>query len=245
VGKQIRQIAFEAVEKLSAAPSTDAIMASLNETGRHFGYENFSISGIPLPGERIDPYIMACGWPDGWAQRYRERQYVEVDPVIRRIRSSSMPFAWDEAPPAADDQAGAVMLEEAKDFGLVQGFAVPIYTTHGFQAIVSFGARQMELTSDEKAALHLVGIYAHSAIRSKLPSIGQKHASFASKSTLSRREIECLSWTAHGKTAWEISCILSLSQRTVEHYLESACRKLSCVGRTHAVAEALRQRLIA
>jgi LuxR family quorum sensing-dependent transcriptional regulator len=61
---------------------------------------------------------------------------------------------------------------------------------------------------------------------------------------LSPREIECLKWTADGKTTWEISVILGLSHRTVSDYLASAVSKLGAVNRVQAVAEALRRSVI-
>ena len=61
---------------------------------------------------------------------------------------------------------------------------------------------------------------------------------------LSRRETECLVWTAAGKTTWEIAGILAISQNTVDGYIASATRKLGAVNRTQAVAEALRRGFI-
>lgn len=66
----------------------------------------------------------------------------------------------------------------------------------------------------------------------------------AERPTLSRRERECLQWTAAGKTTWEISAILRISQNTIDGYIASATRKLGAVNRTQAVAVALRRRLI-
>jgi DNA-binding CsgD family transcriptional regulator len=57
---------------------------------------------------------------------------------------------------------------------------------------------------------------------------------------LSIKEIECLRWTAEGKTSSEIASIIKLSEHTVNHYLIAAARKLDCVNRVQAVAKALR-----
>jgi DNA-binding CsgD family transcriptional regulator len=61
---------------------------------------------------------------------------------------------------------------------------------------------------------------------------------------LTEREIDCLNWTAAGKTSAEISEILGLSEHTVNHYLNRATRKLDTVNRTQAVAKALRTGII-
>jgi DNA-binding CsgD family transcriptional regulator len=61
---------------------------------------------------------------------------------------------------------------------------------------------------------------------------------------LSKREIECLRWSAAGKSSEEIAIILGLSAHTVASYLKSAMRKLDSVNRMQAVARAFRYRLL-
>jgi len=56
---------------------------------------------------------------------------------------------------------------------------------------------------------------------------------------LTGREREVLRWVAGGKTSWEISVILRISERTVKFHLVEASRKLNAVNRTSAVAKAL------
>ena len=53
-----------------------------------------------------------------------------------------------------------------------------------------------------------------------------------------------LRWAADGKTSWEISVILKISERTVKFHLIQASRKLNAVNRTLAVAKALARGLI-
>jgi LuxR family transcriptional regulator, quorum-sensing system regulator BjaR1 len=241
---QTQKLAFDIVESIDSANGVDQIVTILSSAGSSFGYENFSIAGLPQPGESIDPYIMACGWPDEWAKRYRDQNYVQVDPIIRQVRRANKPFMWAEAPLDKSETEAKNVMNEATEFGLVEGFAVPIYTTHGFQAIVTFGASELQLTKSEQAALHLVAIYAHQAIRSLLPNSGKDDGYWKLEKQLSLREIECLKWTAAGKTAYEISIITGISDRTVEHYIASSLRKLNATNRVQAVAEALRHRII-
>ncbi len=61
---------------------------------------------------------------------------------------------------------------------------------------------------------------------------------------LNDRELECLTWSARGKTSPEIAAILSLSKRTVNFHIENACRKLNVSTRTEAVVKASSGRLI-
>jgi LuxR family transcriptional regulator, quorum-sensing system regulator BjaR1 len=61
---------------------------------------------------------------------------------------------------------------------------------------------------------------------------------------LTAREREVIAWTARGKSAWDIGEILKISQRTVEQHASNACSKLGATNRAHAVAIAIRERLI-
>ncbi|TIT89542.1 MAG: helix-turn-helix transcriptional regulator, partial [Mesorhizobium sp.] len=58
---------------------------------------------------------------------------------------------------------------------------------------------------------------------------------------LTPRERECLQWAAVGKSEWEISQILGISEHTSEKHLLNAKSKLGAANRVQAVAEAIRR----
>ena len=55
---------------------------------------------------------------------------------------------------------------------------------------------------------------------------------------------QCLRWAAIGKTSWETSRILGLSESTVNFHLRNACERLGVRGRRAAVAKALQEKLL-
>ena len=59
-----------------------------------------------------------------------------------------------------------------------------------------------------------------------------------SDSLLTPREIECLSWVAHGKTDFEVSIILGCSHAGVRYHITRACAKLGAVNRAQSVFRA-------
>jgi len=56
---------------------------------------------------------------------------------------------------------------------------------------------------------------------------------------LSDRELECLSWSAAGKTAWETGVILGLSEWTVVYHIEKAKRKFGLTRKQEVIAHAI------
>ncbi|EKF41551.1 helix-turn-helix transcriptional regulator [Nitratireductor indicus] len=61
---------------------------------------------------------------------------------------------------------------------------------------------------------------------------------------LSERERECLFWVSEGKTADEVSLIISVSANTVNSYVAHAIHKLAANNRAMAIATAIRRGII-
>jgi DNA-binding CsgD family transcriptional regulator len=55
---------------------------------------------------------------------------------------------------------------------------------------------------------------------------------------LSSREREVLEWLKMGKTSWDISQILCISERTVNYHVSNIIKKLGVVNRMQAVSVA-------
>ena len=66
----------------------------------------------------------------------------------------------------------------------------------------------------------------------------------ANLQSLSDRERECLTHVAAGLTNKEIGARLQLSSRTVEIHILHPCKQLQARNRVHAVAVALRHKLL-
>jgi DNA-binding CsgD family transcriptional regulator len=62
--------------------------------------------------------------------------------------------------------------------------------------------------------------------------------------TLAPRELDCLRWSAAGKTSGEIAAILGVSENTVNSYLAAAAQKMNAVNRVQTVAQAIRLGLL-
>ena len=58
------------------------------------------------------------------------------------------------------------------------------------------------------------------------------------ESSLTARETDVLKWTADGKTAYEISRILNISESTVNFHIKNIMLKLDCANKIQAVAKA-------
>jgi len=66
----------------------------------------------------------------------------------------------------------------------------------------------------------------------------------AAQHLISNRQREILHWIYHGKTNWEISKILEISEETIKYHVEHAMTKLNVKTRAQAVGRALELGLI-
>lgn len=233
--------ALHFIDDLRSATNDRAILSALSAATEHYGFNSFCVASIPDPGQSFDGCMLLEGWNDDWKSRYFERNYFEDDPVAKKVRGAVLPFAWSD--PSRERELLPLekqIMDEAASIGMADGLCVPIYTLQGFQAAVSFGTAEHDFPDETHSALHLVAIYAHARIREILSTTRNQIQAI----DLTRRERECLKWCAAGKTSWEISQILNISQHTADWYLASAARKLGATNRVHAVAEGIRRGVI-
>jgi LuxR family quorum sensing-dependent transcriptional regulator len=130
-----------------------------------------------------------------------------------------------------------MILDEAREFDVQDGLTIPIVTLSGSMSIFCPCGRDPNLTPRARAALEIIGVYSHHALKRALV---QTQRSEATRAPLTPREREIMQWVASGKTDEEIADILSISTTTVTTHVENAKLKLDAFRRTYAVVQAIR-----
>ena len=64
------------------------------------------------------------------------------------------------------------------------------------------------------------------------------------KAVITQREREVLNWLKQGKSSWDMSVILGVSERTVNYHVNNIRKKLGATNRPQALALAARRGLI-
>lgn len=232
------EFAFGFVEDVKGETSVAGILSLFSETIGQCGFTAYMIFDLPQSAESLDHTVLAFGAPEAWFQRYVTNDYVVDDPVVGRARQCADPFFWNDiADGDAVSEKGRRILTEAADHGLFDGYAVPVFDAFARPSVVSMAGPNLIMSEREKGALHLIAIYVHARLREVLED--QRTRAFSVG--LSPREMECLRWTAAGKSSRDIGEILELSVHTVDSYLNSLNKKLDASNRAHAVAEAFRR----
>ncbi|AVT74396.1 HTH-type quorum sensing-dependent transcriptional regulator RpaR [Rhodopseudomonas palustris] len=224
----------DSVERLEAP----ALISRFESLIASCGFTAYIMAGLPSRNAGLPELTLANGWPRDWFDLYVSENFSAVDPVPRHGATTVHPFVWSEAPYDRDrDPAAHRVMTRAADFGLVEGYCIPLHYDDG-SAAISMAGREPDLSPAARGAMQLVSIYAHSRLRAL------SRPKPIRRNRLTPRECEILQWAAQGKTAWEISVILCITERTVKFHLIEAARKLDAANRTAAVAKALTLGLI-
>lgn len=236
----------ELLEALGRAQTIEDVHAVCARLTQELGFD-FFLYGARFPTSFVKPAtVIISGYPEEWNPWYRERKYERVDPIVRHCAQHITPLVWDSRYKAADaSDASRAFMSEARGLGLRCGVSFPLHGCNGEKILLSLAAGSEGHAAQRairEARPFVPSLLAH--IHETIRRLVDGPAFAADEIQLSAREHECLLWSAEGKTAWEISQILHISERTVVFHLQNAADKLGVVNRQQAVARAIALGLI-
>ncbi|MVA55306.1 helix-turn-helix transcriptional regulator [Agrobacterium vitis] len=207
-----------------------------------YGVKNIVLGFPPkigmLPSQQMQGILLA-DWPDEWSHLYFRDNLAFKDPAIRQIVRSEPSFVWsDFSKTLAISRDEKWLMDQAKEFFVSNGFTLPILSLDGRCAGVTFAGSDIDDSPQARTGMTLIAslIFARTL---ELHSENHKQAN-----PLTPREREVIGWIANGKTDWEISVIFGVSEKAVTKDVGNIMMKLGAVSRSHAIAEAFRQKLI-
>lgn len=227
------------IQKLDQASALDEIQGLIVELRDQFDVDHVVYHWVSSDGEQ---YGFGTYSP-AWAQRYHDKEYLRVDPVILGCFHRFHPVNWKDLDWTA--KTARAFREDAIDYGVGnQGFSVPIRGPSGQFALftLSHNCEDEEwdvFTEESQRDIILISHY----LNQKALELEAGRAPAPSR-PLSPREVDTLTFLAMGYGRGQIADMLSISEHTLRAYIESARFKLGAANTTHAVARALSEGLI-
>ncbi len=228
--------AIDAVERLT---NPRKVVNEFAAYARSLGFSTVAAGQIDNPAFEHKPSkIHLSTWPKDWAEYWVKNNLVVSDPVARMALSQKDPFRWSEAFERYGDYARSHR-DVHKEFGLEDGFTIPVHTGDGPPGCVSLGCDKFDFDPAHLASIELAAVHCYVRLEKLFGLPKRKDIA-----NLTHRESEILHFVAAGKTNWEIGHILSISEYHVRDCLKSVSKKLDTVSRAHSVATAVREKLI-
>jgi len=226
----------------SLACRNDTELRQLIERIKDLVYADHGICGIGVLSSgrlRDVKKIFNLDYPDQWMQLYASKELYKVDPIIRHKIKTTGSYFWKEATEKLTEKEDISFMSIARDFGLRYGLATGFKgPASDMASIFSFSGAGDRFMDHHKKILDTLVPHVHIALE-RVCAIERKEAM-----DLSMREREVLAWVKEGKTNWEISMILSISERTVKFHVQNIEHKLNAVNKAHAIALAMEHGLV-
>ncbi|WP_181701463.1 autoinducer binding domain-containing protein [Chthonobacter albigriseus] len=209
---------------------------ALRHAARHLGFTAYALADFAAERKVV---FLLNEFPHSYVEIYRQRRYIEHDPIVQRARRCWRPFTWSATADDPSSPRAGEVLGEAAQHGLADGICVPVQCFNGRRAFLTLAGPSAAVSEHDLWLFQLIALHA----RNRLSDVEAERLQ-ADGTKLSGREADCLRWAAEGKTSWEIAQILAISQHTADWYLNTAARKLKATNRIQAVAEAFRRGII-
>ena len=239
IGKAGETASFDAdVEEIGGLKTQFDIFRYMKRMTEHYACRSFLVINLPAATSRdLSSNSVITNWPAEMMAHFDREGLMQSSPVLRKLRNSTLPFTFD-LETVGTDRRGLLVRDIFGRFGVVRGAYFPVHDMAGNRGAISFAGDGPQFVRQQMMELMYISVHVFERL-AEIRNIDVKQTD-----TLTDREIDCLNWTAAGKTSAEIADILGLSEHTVNHYLNRAAKKLDTVNRTQAVAKALRVGLI-
>jgi LuxR family quorum-sensing transcriptional regulator LasR len=223
--------------RLNECTSCEQIQTALAAICATLGFDGFLFSGrYQTGGTRFVEQVVSNLDP-AWRRHYDEHDLIEVDPTFAHARTSLSPLVWSDAMFGTVDERA--YQRQAQAHGLLSGATFPVHGRNGDVARLNLSLAR----ADAPARSHVRAMLMWGALLATMTheATGRvvRRRSLGALPALTRRETEVLDWIAAGKSNWEISRLVDISEHGVSHHVRNILLKFEVGCRHQAVAKAV------
>jgi DNA-binding CsgD family transcriptional regulator len=189
---------------------------------------------MPMPVS-CPPTAMYMNSPDGCIQDTVRHPILSQDPLVRQGLKNMCAFEWNKR--SANDSD--LPWSDAMPLGFDSGLAHASRDIRGSIGLLKLSAHTEQKPTSYSVVTQMQVTWLAQQCHSKMAERFFQRQVPEADITMTEREREIMSWTADGKTAYEISRILKLAEPTIIFHLNKVAKKLGAVNKTQAVAKAV------
>lgn len=204
----------------------------------HFDFFTCAVAQMNKDQSLKSYKIVNLSYPEEWLRLYNEQRFDRIDPIALENYSRFGLQYWADTyhrrlPPKR-------FISIAEDFDLRNGYSHGVKNVKKNEgSIFSFSGRSIKKNNRTAAILDYVVPHLNEVL-SRILNKERRYGAIR----VSPREREILCWLREGKTSWDISKIVGISERTTNFHIYNIKEKLGVVNRTQLVAVAVQSGLI-
>lgn len=226
------------IASLADAESLERVQAATERLRDILGIEHVVYHWVNAAGEQYG----AGTYSPEWVDRYLEKDYLRLDPVLFGSFQRFTPLNWKDLDWSS--RAARAFFKDAQEYGVGnQGYSIPMRGPQGQFTLFTFNQ-----TCEDQDWQDWIDVNARSlmiiAHEFNKCVLAFEQGEGVPMPSLSPREVAAMTALAQGKSRAQAAADISISEHTLRVYIESARHKLGALNTTHAVARALSLGLI-
>jgi LuxR family quorum-sensing transcriptional regulator LasR len=228
--------------KLNECQSSQEVNSALAGLVRQLGFDGFLYGGRFSIDCSVEVEHIESNYKQGWREYYMAQEFAQIDPTVLHAVTSLRPLVWADEIYSTDAQLE--FKEDAASHGLAYGATFPIHSKGGDVALLSLALNHSGPDSRRHVQERLVWgpLIANMAHDAMCRIIKEGRAS--KRPILTKRELEVLKWIGAGKSTWEISRLINISEHGVVFHVRNLLLKFDVASRHQAVIKAIALDLI-
>ncbi len=227
------------LKEIDRAGNSESVLNIFKSYINELGFDRFFVSQLVNP---LSPFarkaMMFTDWPDDLVHDRVQKGQMLNDPVILYGLRSRTPFTWETAF-EYEKRYGKGMKEAAIEYDMNNGYMFPMRRPGSVDGGISLATQKLDISPDKRAELELACMHCYYRLESLHPSPPPEP-----EVRLAPKERDVLQFAAVGKTFWEMSVIMGISEAAAKDSMRRAREKLKCVNTTQAVSTAIARDLI-
>ena len=225
-GHELDQWFEHLTEQISLAQDEDAAGKVLEKLTKEAGFSGFTYLNL-----KSSTHTAISNVSYEWQDRYHEKSYIKLDPVMAGLRSRGSAFAWT-SPTGRIAKDVRNFFGEAAEFGIRSGVTIPILPGFGQVALLTLTSEEADFAESRqldplRAAAAIGQLHARLDMMRMIPKL-------QIPVRLKAEELTCLRWSSEGKSFKDIAQIENLSYSTVAFHINNAKQALGAMSLSQA-----------
>lgn len=212
------------IDRCDRATSKSEIRPIVESFSEAFGFEHYLLrASLRLSGGQNSD-IRATNYPDKWLQHYLAEGFGLIDPAAVHSRQRVGAARLDKLlSQATHSKRLSRFADDVEAAGLGQGVTVPLRSAH-LSGFLNLHRGKIPSWPSVGQVINLFAVSMSDMLVRLLVEVRGK----AEYESLTLREREVIYWALTGKTAWETSIILGITERTIVAHLRNGMETFSC-----------------
>ncbi|MDH3515055.1 MAG: LuxR family transcriptional regulator [Gammaproteobacteria bacterium] len=229
----------EYIDATNTAETPEELLGLFERAVGSYGYNNIIVAEV-CGNDIMDLPILIC--PEGYPEYYFDSGFQEIDPVLPLAMTARLPYQWNDIGRSIElSRTQRDFFEDCNQVGVADGITVPIHGPRRNTTVISLSCHERNADTDRFTAYINALAVQFDAARWRLL---HPERNLEQPVLLTTRERECLRWCKAGKSAWDISQLLGISERTAQFHISNAMAKLGASSRVAAVVVAIQRGLL-